>query len=100
MKRNFIVNNQVGHEDLNGDIKENECKKMEVQLGVFLHSGWAKAVDYILKITALGRGGRGVLDQKETEDANRCNNNTNESKNEGPAFGKIQIEGHKAAKHH
>ena len=99
-QRNFVVNDQIGHKNLNGNVKQNESSQMDVKRGVSLNRGWAEAIDHVLDVTGLGRCDLYVVNQEETQNTDQQNYHADDNEDRSPAFGTIQIECHKAAKDH
>ena len=96
----FVVDDEVRHKNLNGNVKENKGCKIEIERAVALDGGGAEAVNDVLEISRFGFNTFGrILNEEDAKNTNGNHNHANNGKNPNPAGSQAQIKEHKAAKH-
>ena len=98
-ERYLVVENEVGHKDLNGNIKNDEREEIDVQRNVLFDRGRKKAVHDSGEIAVLLRFHLRLVDDEKADDANGDDDNTDDGENIGPAGGEIKIKRHEASEH-
>ena len=100
LQRHLIVDNEVGHEDLNGDVENNEGQQCQIEGGIALHRLGAETVENALPIGVGHLLHRGLFDNEEAQNAHHRHHRTDNGEDGAPTGGLLQVEEHKAAEHH
>ena len=96
----FVVEDEVGHENLDGDAEACKGQQGEIQHLMPADDRGAEAIQDAAPIAAgRRRGDFGLPDEPEADNADEDDHHTDDGKNGDPACGLFQIE-HKAAEHH
>ena len=94
-----VVEDQIGHEDLDGDIECRQRQQSHIQRLILPHHAGPESVEDIGKILAVLVGlDAGVTDQEEAGDTNDDHHDADHIENGGPAVCLIQIKAHESAK--
>lgn len=103
-QRLFIVQDQVGHKDLDGDAKHRKGAQHRVQQGIGPHHRGAEAVGHRGPVGVAGLAGavtaRSFFDEPKSQQADDKHHAADDQKDGGPALCPVQIKAHKSAKHH
>ena len=96
----FVVQDEVGHEDLDGDPEAREGQQGEIQHLVLPHHRGAEAVQNAAPVAAGGRGGdAGFPDEPEAGKPDDHDHHADDGKDGNPALGLLQVKEHKAAEY-
>ena len=102
-QRDLVIDDEIGHEDLNGDIEQHEHGKMQVKSHVLLNRRRAEAVEHSGKI-AVRRGlDCGIADQEKSQHTCNQHNTADDAEHDRPVKRHILRNAcrheHHAAKH-
>ena len=96
-----VIKDQVGHEDLNGNVVGRHRRKGHVQLGISLHYRGPEAIENIGKVILVLLCPDGhIPDQEEAGNTDQDHHHADDVEDGGPAFRQVQIEAHEAAEDH
>ena len=95
-ERNLIVKNEIGHEDLYGNVEDNESEQIDIQSGIFSDRGRQEAVHHRAEIAVFFRFELRLVDHKEADNTNADDHNAYNGENVGPARREIEIKKHKS----
>ena len=99
-KGHLIVDDQIRHKDLDGDIENDEGDQSPVQLFVFCDGFRTEAVNDPTKIGALCLGDPGLFDDKEAKNTHTGYQCADDGIDQRPGIGLVQVEKHKSAEDH
>ena len=97
-ERNLIIENEIGHEDLYGNIEDDEGKEINIQRGIFFDRGRQEAVHHRWEISVFFRFELRLVDHEEADNADTDDHDADNGENTSPARRKIEVEKHESAK--
>ena len=95
----LVVEDQIRHEDLYGDIEYHKGGQTQVQGYVLPYRGGEKSVHYGVQILRLCRSDLRLPEKKQTQHAHGQHHRADDSEDHRPAFRPVQIKSHKPAEH-
>ena len=96
----LVVEDQVGHIGLDGDVEQGEDQEHDVQFRVAFGSGRPETVGQVFKIAGGGGTDLRLVDEEQTRNAHADDHAADDGEDPGPAGSGIQVKAHETAEDH
>ena len=96
----LIVEDQVGHIGLDGDVEEGKDDQHDVEFFVSSGRGGTETVGQVFEIPCFRRLDLRFINEEQTGNAHADDHTADDGEDPGPAFTPVQIKAHKAAEDH